>query len=250
MTADPSPAVVPQYAQIAADLRDKIRDGTYGPGAYLPSRNEITAIYGVSAITARDALAVISREGYATAVRGRGHIVRRKRSRLSLPSRIYGTLSDPEVPLELREVEVFREPPPGNITLALQADGTPVWVRRAVYIAVADRQAIQIHISWLPGLTDTAGNTLRDADPAAPWPETIRYVTGRTVTSVLQHTRARRADPREAETFHLPATATVFVAHATTYDPRRHPIEHSRYTWPSDAVHISDYYTHAPTASP
>lgn len=86
MTADPSPAV-PSTHGLPPTLRGKIRDGTYGPGAYLPSRNEITALYGVSAITARDALAVISREDYATAVRGRGHIVRRKRSRLSLPSR-------------------------------------------------------------------------------------------------------------------------------------------------------------------
>ena len=87
MDSRPSPAVVPQYVKIANDLRDKIKDGTYGPGALLPSRNEISASYGVSAITARDALSLISHEGYARAIRGRGHIVRRKRSRLTVAGR-------------------------------------------------------------------------------------------------------------------------------------------------------------------
>src|SRR5580658_9372835 len=118
MTADLSPAVIPQYARIAADLRDKIKDGTYGPGALLPSRNEITAMYGVSAITARDALSMICHEGYAKAVRGRGHIVRRKRSRLTVPGRIYsGAPPDPDVPLELSRLDVYQEQPPDNIAL-------------------------------------------------------------------------------------------------------------------------------------
>jgi DNA-binding GntR family transcriptional regulator len=47
MTGGQSRAVVPQYAKIAADLRGKIKDGTYGPGALLPSRNEITTMFGI-----------------------------------------------------------------------------------------------------------------------------------------------------------------------------------------------------------
>src|SRR5579859_8217622 len=97
------PATLPQYVKIANDLREKIRNGTYGPGALLPSRNEIAALYGVSAITAKDALAVLSHEGYAQAIRGRGHIVRRKRPRLTVPGRLYaagpvdGTILEPGV---------------------------------------------------------------------------------------------------------------------------------------------------------
>ena len=74
---------VPLYAKIADDLRHQIKTGYYGPGALLPSRNEIAAMYGVSPITGKDALAVLSHEGYAQAIRGRGHIVRRKRDRKS-----------------------------------------------------------------------------------------------------------------------------------------------------------------------
>jgi DNA-binding GntR family transcriptional regulator len=129
----PSPPATPQYARIAADLREKIRNGTYGPGALLPSRNEIIADYGVSAITARDALAMISHEGYARAVRGRGHIVRRKRSRMTLPGQLYATREpDPAVPLELSRLDVYQETPPDNIALPLETAADSVWVRRAV----------------------------------------------------------------------------------------------------------------------
>jgi DNA-binding GntR family transcriptional regulator len=247
MGVGPSPAVVPQYVKIASDLRDKIMDGTYGPGALLPSRNEITAIYGVSAITARDALSMISHEGLAKAVRGRGHIVRRKRSRLTLPSRLYSSAEpDSSVPLELHQLDVYQEHPPDNIALPLEADSdTLVWVWRAVFIAADDRQPIQIHVSWLTGLTDAAEVAIRDAGQRVPWPEAVQGITGRTIASVVQHTRARRANPFEAEAFGIPDATTVFVAHATTHDAKRHPIEHSRYTWPTDAVRISDYYSYS-----
>jgi DNA-binding GntR family transcriptional regulator len=245
----PSPAVIPQYVQIAADLRDRIRDGTYGPGALLPSRNEIIASYGVSQITARDALSVISHEGLAKAVRGRGHIVRRKRPRLTLPSRLYGGSPDPGVPLDLLRLDVYQEIAPDNIALPLEAGDTPAWVRRAVWAATADSQPIQIHVAWITGLDDAAENTIRAASPAAPWPEAVQQITGRAITAVLQRTRARRANPFETDALGLADAATVVVAHLTTYDDQRRPIDHSRWTWPTDAVRISDYYSYPPRAS-
>ena len=239
----------PLYAKIADDLRDKIRDGFYGPGALLPSRNEIAASYGVSAITARDALAVLSQEGYARAIRGRGHIVRRKRPRLTVPCRLYAasglgaTALDPAL-LEMQDVEVYQETAPDNIALPLESGTDLVWVRRAVYASVVDRQAIQIHVSWLAGLSDDAGAALRALDPGLPWPEAVQQVTGRTITAVLQNTRARGANPFEAATFAIPDATTVLVSHLTTYDAGHRPVEHSRFAWPTDAVRISAEYSY------
>jgi GntR family transcriptional regulator len=245
----PYPGGVPLYAKIANDLRDKIRDGTYAPGALLPSRNEIAELYQVSPITGRDALSVLSHEGYARAIRGRGHIVRRKRPRLTVPGRLYvakavgGTTLDAAM-LELRQLDVYQETAPDNIALPLESGADPVWVRRAVYIAAADRQPIQIHVSWLPGLGEDAGEALRRPGLGARWPELVQQVTGRVIATVLQNTRARGANPFEASTFDIPDATTVFVSHLTTYDARQHPIEHSRYAWPTDAVRMSDDYAY------
>jgi DNA-binding GntR family transcriptional regulator len=246
MSAGPSSAVIPHYAQIANDLRQKIKDGYYGPGALLPSRNEITAMYGVSAITARDALSVICQEGYAKAIRGRGHIVRRKRSRLTIPGRIYGGLeTDGGVALQLSKLDVYQEIAPDNIALPLESGDATVWVRRAVHCAADDRQPIQIHVSWLPGLGDSAEELLRGTDPGISWPEAVQHITGREVCTVLQNVRARGTNPFEAETLGIPDGTKVFVAHLTLYDPDHRPIEHSRYAWPTDAARMSDHYTYA-----
>jgi GntR family transcriptional regulator len=240
---------VPLYAKIANDLRDKIKDGFYGPGALLPSRNEIAEEYGVSPITARDALAVLSQEGYARAIRGRGHIVRRKRPRLTVPGRLYtaqaldGTMLDPAM-LELHRLDVYQEIAPDNIALPLESGADPVWVRRAVSVAVADRQPVQIHVSWLPSLGENAEGALRDVGPEVSWPDAVQEVTGRTVGSVRQNTRARGANPFEAATFGIAGGTTVFVSHLTTYDGGRRPIEHSRFAWPTDAVRMSDDYSY------
>lgn len=247
MSAEPSSAAIPQYAQIANDLREKIKDGYYGPGALLPSRNEITATYGVSAITARDALSVICQEGYAKAIRGRGHIVRRKRSRLTIPGRIYGAAeTEARVALHLSKLDVYQEIAPDNIALPLESGDAMVWVRRAVHCATDDRQPIQIHVSWLPGLGDGAQELLRGIDPTILWPEAVQQATGRKIATALQNVRARGTNPFEAATLGIPDGTKVFVAHLTLYDADHRPIEHSRYAWPTDAVRMSDYYTCAP----
>ena len=252
MSSTPSAAVVPQYVKIANEIRDKIKDGTYGPGALLPSRNEIAASYGVSAITARDALSLISHEGYAKAIRGRGHIVRRKRSRMTLPGRVYSPgLTEAGVALELDRLDIYQEAPPDNIALPLETGATAdVWVRRAVFLATDDRQPIKIHVSWLTGLGPGDEEVLRQIDADMPWPEAVQQITGRRVTAVLQNTRARAANPFEAGTFGVPDATTVFVSHLTTYDDKRRPIEHSRYTWPPGAVRMSDYYSYPSPSSP
>ncbi len=121
-----------------------------------------------------------------------------------------------------------------------------VWVRRAVYIASADRQPMQIHVSWISGLADDADDQLRSVAAETQWPITVQKATGRTIGAVIQHTRARGANPWEAETLGIPDKTAVLVTHATLYDAQRRPIEHSRYTWPTDAVRISDYYIYRP----
>jgi len=247
--SSPSPGAVPLYAKIAGDLRDKIKDGTYGPGALLPSRNEIATMYGVSPITARDALSVLSHEGYARAIRGRGHIVRRKRPRLTVPGRLYaattldGTTLDAAI-LELHQLDVYQETAPDNIALPLESGADPVWVRRAVHTAAADRQPVQIHVSWLAGLGEDAGAALRSLGPGMSWPEAVQQITGRTIITVLQNTRARGANPFEAATFGIPDATTVLVSHLTTYDAGHRPIEHSRFAWPTDAARMSDEYSY------
>ena len=64
--------------KIADDLRAKIQDGTYGPGALLPSEPELAAKYGVSRQTARAALKALEQEGLIVVHSTRGRTVRNR----------------------------------------------------------------------------------------------------------------------------------------------------------------------------
>jgi DNA-binding GntR family transcriptional regulator len=66
----------PITQKITADLRRQIHDGTFGPGALLPSEPEVAQEYGVSRQTARTALQALEREGLVIVRPRRGRVVR------------------------------------------------------------------------------------------------------------------------------------------------------------------------------
>ena len=74
-----------RYRAIAADLAAKIRDGHYAPGEALPAQRELSAAYGVTLMTLRQALRELERRGADRPAAGQGHL-RRPGARLSWPT--------------------------------------------------------------------------------------------------------------------------------------------------------------------
>lgn len=68
---------MPLYAQIAEDLRARIRRGEIAVGAELPSLHDICDLYGVSRIAARQAVARLVEQGLVSSARGRRAVVLR-----------------------------------------------------------------------------------------------------------------------------------------------------------------------------
>lgn len=88
----------PEYARIAADLRDRIASGEYAPGARLPTLPQLCDRYGVSETTVRNALGVLRGEGLiqsraraGTVVRGRPPVYRMPANRYRNPPGDRGT---------------------------------------------------------------------------------------------------------------------------------------------------------------
>ncbi|GAA3412968.1 GntR family transcriptional regulator [Streptosporangium vulgare] len=65
----------PRYRAIADDLTHKIRSGHYRAGEALPAQRELSASYGVTMMTLRQALQVLSGEGLIVQRAGRGTYV-------------------------------------------------------------------------------------------------------------------------------------------------------------------------------
>jgi GntR family transcriptional regulator len=73
VTRGPAPGA--RYRGIAADLAAKIRAGHYAPGEALPSQRELSAAYGVTLMTLRQALRQLSDDGLIDQQPGRGTFV-------------------------------------------------------------------------------------------------------------------------------------------------------------------------------
>ena len=69
---------IPLYNQIFLIFRNRIINGEYAEGSYLPSEMELAAAYNVSRITAKRALNELALAGFAVRQRGRGTRVRYK----------------------------------------------------------------------------------------------------------------------------------------------------------------------------
>jgi DNA-binding GntR family transcriptional regulator len=71
-------SATPVYRQIADILEEQIQDGTYGPGARLPSETELEATYGVARGTIQKAMRALREEGYAVTTHGKGSFVKER----------------------------------------------------------------------------------------------------------------------------------------------------------------------------
>jgi len=67
----------PLYIQLKEILREQIEEGTYASGARLPSERELAQAYGVSRMTARQALLLLAQEGFTSSRVGKGTFVQR-----------------------------------------------------------------------------------------------------------------------------------------------------------------------------
>ncbi len=66
----------PAYAQLAAILRRQIAGGVYPPGEKIPSEPSISRQYGISIMTVRQAMGVLTEQGLIERVRGSGTFVK------------------------------------------------------------------------------------------------------------------------------------------------------------------------------
>lgn len=128
--------VAPRYHQVYVTLRAWVRDGTYPPGAQIPTEPELCEIFGVSRITVRKAIADLVREGWLLRQQGRGTFVQlsaaREAATLDL-NEARGHVADLAAVTEVRGL-VIREVEPDEETRAALDLPADARVQRAVHV--------------------------------------------------------------------------------------------------------------------
>lgn len=69
-------APMPKYLQVLNAVRERIEDGTYRPGAALPSESQLSSEFAVSRPTVLKALAVLKQDGWIESHQGKASFVR------------------------------------------------------------------------------------------------------------------------------------------------------------------------------
>jgi GntR family transcriptional regulator len=223
-------AQAPVTQQITTDLRMKIEDGTYGPGALLPSEPELAQKYSVSRQTARSALRALEQEGLVVVQSTRGRTVRRQPPLRRVSStRRHATHRDsgkPEFDTEAiaqgqvpsrRMLMVGRGPVPKDVASWLGTEpGADAVIRKRLQLL--DGVPAVISTSYYP-LWLAEGTRLESADALPEGPDNLIEQLGHRFDRGMELLRARMPSPDELRTLELtPGVPVVQMLHID-YDP-------------------------------
>jgi GntR family transcriptional regulator len=153
---------VPLHARIKHALRTRILDGTYPPLSQIPSESELGAMFGVSRITARQALGGLQKEGLIFTLQGKGSFVSRPKAFQNVSSLMGFAESmsamGHEVVNQLLGLRVLAAEPHIARRLRLAEDVRVTEIRR---IRLLDRAPVSLEVTYVP---EALGHRLAAAD--------------------------------------------------------------------------------------
>jgi GntR family transcriptional regulator len=218
-------AQAPITRQIADELREKIDNGMYGPGALLPSEPELAQRYGVSRQTARSALKALEQEGIIVVHSTRGRTVRNRpplrrvsSTRRHASHRKSGkpefdteAITQGQVPSR-RILMVGRGPVPRDAAAWLDTEpGQEVVIRKRLQLL--DSIPAVISTSYYP-LWVAEGTRLESTDALPEGPDNLIEELGLRFAHGVELLRARMPTPDEVRLLELdPGVPVVQMLH-------------------------------------
>lgn len=220
-TAAPSP----RYYRVYVTLRTWVRDGTYGPGAQIPTEAELCGLFGVSRITVRKALADLVREGWLVRHAGRGTFVELSSARAA-PSldlhEVMSQVADLGAATQVRDASVD-ETLADDETLAALGLEPGARVQKQRHVRVLRGVPLGLITTFVP--LDIAATVGRHR-PAAGLP--MFELLGRSgieLREADQWLGATLANPETARALDVAIGAPLLRLMRIVYDVKRRPVE-------------------------
>jgi len=215
-----------RYRQVADDLREAIRRGTYGPGALLPSQPELARKYGLNQTSISRAIGLLEADGLVHTEHGRGSYVQDiptvKRTR-RIPSRGRGSGSSfaeemRKLGLEPRTDLVQAEAvyPPAAIArrLDMRNDEQALIRKRHMF---ADERPVQLAASYIPlSIAGSVDLAFPDTGPTGIYERLAER--GYRVARFAEEIESRRPSEEEAEFLRISPAQHVLEVTRSTYD--------------------------------
>jgi GntR family transcriptional regulator len=215
-----------RYRQVADDLREAIRRGTYGPGALLPSQPELARKYGLNQTSISRAIGLLEADGLVRTEHGRGSYVQdiptAKRTR-RIPSRGRGSGSSfaeemRKLGLEPRTelVQADAVSPPAAISRRLDLDKDEQALIRERHM-FADERPVQLAASYIPlSIAGSVDLAFPDTGPTGIYERLAER--GYRVARFAEEIESRRPSEEEASFLRISPAQHVLEVTRSAYD--------------------------------
>lgn len=231
----------PKYLRVLNALRGRIEDGTYAPGAGLPSESQLCAEFAVSRPTVLKALGILKQDGWIESQQGRGSFVRgRPPSDGSSPQYARDAVNlDETAETEILHVGPVLASP--RVAAALDIpEGTPVYERRRR--TVSPSGPIDLVSTYVP-VDIAVGTDVVKPDPiAGSLLDHIASRKGLRADYATERLTARQIDPSEVDALGVPTDEAVLSVIITAHQSSGAPILTSLIVMPGSRHEIEDTY--------
>jgi GntR family transcriptional regulator len=238
----------PPSRTIANHLRAQITDGSYAPGAQLPSERLLAAEFRTARNTAREALSQLASEGLVNIEHGRGVFVRTPTPLIRLgaarytshlraetgvsPFRAEAAAQGKQARVDVPSIKKVTAPADVAERLSLSDEEAKVVERTNHYFT--DDQPVQIGITYIPW-TIAGGTVLASKANTGPGSIYGRLAElGHTMTRVREEISARMPRPDEIAVLDVPAGVPVIELLHTGIDQDGQPFEVTRFVMRAD----------------
>lgn len=225
---------IPKYMQLVNILRHKIEDGEWQPYEAIPSERELEAIYHISRITIREAIAILIREGYLYREQGRGTYV--SPQKLQKPIQKLTSFTEDMVIRGLvpgqRILSINWVRPPERIVkiLELGLDGRAL---RIIRIRLANNRPMGLQTSYV-SLPEGETITSEELETVGSLYTILKTRFNLIPTEAEETVEATLASSEEAALLETATGSPLLLSSRIMWAQNRHPIEYVKILYRGD----------------
>ena len=223
---------VAMHRQLAQQLRDAILAGTYQAGDRIETEQELGACYGVSRITARQAVLQLVSEGLLARRQGKGTFVTTPPVRHDLHELrgFFDELVARGVNPEIELLEFGKQLPPPRVAARLQSGSKPLTNWQRLY----SRQGEPFAVAWVY-LAPSVGRVTRALAAQHTSFQIIESVRGLKIDHADISIRAQASNAQTRKLLRMPAGTPLIALERISYLADQTPVEYALYCAHADS---------------
>jgi GntR family transcriptional regulator len=224
----------PKYLRIHGNLRERISSGQWRPGSPLPSQRELADEFGVSIMTLRQALQLLTDEGLVEPRHGSGTFVAAHYAYdLGHLRSFADDLTAQGAQISTRLLAAATITPPADTGARLGAQGQVLWLRR---LRLSGGRPLIVQTSYLPA---ALASVIQREDLSRRGLYTILAEHGQPITSASETITPTTLSPDDARDLARPARSPALLSHRLSFTSAGAPVIDDHALLPGDSVAIT-----------